>query len=144
MKILLIGAGKMGKALLVRWISNNTHLKKNITVAEINAKRRNILKKKYPELEICARLPLKWKGDLVVLAIKPQIFTDIGKEINSKNIKSKIILSIMAGITLNSLKKLIKINAIYLRAMPNLASALGEGVTGVFSSDHITPRYKKK
>ena len=134
----------MGEAIFKRWELNKINPKKVITVVEKNTKRRNILEKKYPKLKICKELPLLWKGDLVVLAIKPQTFFDIAKELNSKKTDTKIILSIMAGITLSSLKKFILINSFFIRAMPNLASSTGKGVTGVFTSDTITLSYKKK
>ena len=74
-----------------------------------------------------------WKGDLILLAVKPQIFLNIAKIINSKKIKSKMFLSIMAGVNLNSIEKLINLKTIFFRAMPNLAAGIGEGVTGVYA-----------
>ena len=45
MKILVIGAGKMGEAIVKSWVFKNTNLKKKITVIDTNNKRRNIIKK---------------------------------------------------------------------------------------------------
>jgi pyrroline-5-carboxylate reductase len=50
MKILIIGAGKMGEAVLKRWLQNNFEFKKAISVVEINKIKRNILKKKYADV----------------------------------------------------------------------------------------------
>lgn len=144
MKILIIGAGKMGEAVLKRWLQNKFDFKKAIGVVEINKKKRNLLKKKYADVEFNKEIPDSWTGDLLLLAIKPQIFLDIAEEINSKNITTKIILSIMAGVTLRSLEKRILCNATCFRAMPNLASNIGMGVTGVFSRKQTIPKYKKK
>ena len=91
-----------------------------------------MLKINYPLAKFSEYIPETWKGDLILFAIKPQTFSNIAKVINSKNITSKIILSIMAGITLNSLEKLIHCKAVFFRAMPNLASNVGSSVTGVF------------
>ena len=41
MKILIIGAGKMGEAVLKRWLYQKSKLKKVISIVEINTKRRN-------------------------------------------------------------------------------------------------------
>ena len=144
MKILIIGAGKMGEAVLKRWLYQKSKLKKVISIVEINTKRRNAIKKKYSNVEIFKEIPTTWKGDLILFAIKPQTFFDVAKEINSKNINANIVLSIMAGITLVSLEKFINFKSIFFRAMPNLASGIGEGVTGVFASKSITKYYKRK
>ena len=144
MKVLIIGAGKMGEAVLKRWLQNNLESKKAIGVVEINKKKRNALKKKYADVEFNKEIPDSWTGYLLLLAIKPQNFLDVAKEINSKNITTKIVLSIMAGVTLRSLEKRILCKAIFFRAMPNLASNIGMGVTGVFSRKTTIPKYKKK
>ena len=144
MKILIIGAGKMGEAVLRIWLSDSSKFKKIISVVEINSKKRNKLKKNYPCANFSENIPASWKGDLILFAIKPQTFSNIAKIINSKNITTKIILSIMAGVTLNSLEKLIHGKAVFFRAMPNLASSVGRGVTGVFARKPIILSYKKK
>ena len=57
MKILVIGAGKMGEAVVKSWILKNTKLKKKLTVIDTNNKRRNIIKKKYPGIEVREEIP---------------------------------------------------------------------------------------
>ena len=144
MKVLIIGAGKMGEAVLKRWLQNNFEFKKAISVVEINKIKRNILKKKYADVEFYKEIPDSWTGYLLLFAIKPQAFFDVAKEFNSKSITTKIVLSIMAGVTLKSLEKTILCKATYFRAMPNLASNIGMSVTGVFSRKPTMPKYKKK
>ena len=39
MNILIIGAGRMGEAILSNWISDNSKLKKKISVVEPNTKK---------------------------------------------------------------------------------------------------------
>ena len=46
MKILIIGAGKMGEAVLKRWLQSNFESKKAIGVVEINKKKKKYLKEK--------------------------------------------------------------------------------------------------
>ena len=56
------------------------------------------------------------KADLVLLAIKPQSFADISMNSIFEKITTKMVLSIMAGITLNSLQ-----NKIYFKNLLNKA-----------------------
>ena len=77
-------------------------------------KRINIIKKNYPGIEVREEIPLLWKGDLTLLAVKPQSFLNISKVINSKKINSKMFLSIMAGVNLNSIEKFINLKTFFL------------------------------
>ena len=45
MKILIIGAGKMGEAILSNWLSDSSKFKKVISVVEVNSKKEIFLKK---------------------------------------------------------------------------------------------------
>ena len=72
-------------------------------------KRRNIIKKNYPGIQVREEIPYLWKGDLILLAVKPQSFLSITKIINTKKISSRMFLSIMAGVNLNSIEKLINL-----------------------------------
>ncbi len=144
MKILIIGAGKMGEAVLKCWLLNKTKFKKEISVVEVSSKKKNFLKKKYPNVGFNNQIPTDWNGDLVLLSIKPQIFLNVAKEINSKNIKAKMFLSIMAGISLKTIEKIINSESAFFRAMPNLASSTGKGVTGVFSKKSINTDFKQR
>ena len=49
-----------------------------------------------------------WQGDILVLAVKPQTFNSISFCRIFEKINVKIIISIMAGISLNNLKNSIK------------------------------------
>lgn len=133
MKILIIGAGKMGEAILRAWTKRQFNFKIKITVIEIDPRKNIYIKSRYPNISISIEIPSSWKGDLVLLAIKPQTFINMSTSFSSIKIDTKIVLSIMAGITLNKLKSVSCLDAHYVRAMPNLASSLGKGVTGVYS-----------
>ena len=143
MKILIIGAGKMGEAILKAWLTKKFNFKIKIDVAEKNQNRNIYIKNKYPQINISKDIPNFWKGDLVLLSIKPQTFIDISKNLYSKKIDTKIVLSIMAGVPLDKLK-VFKCTATYVRAMPNLASSVYKGVTGVYAKKIKNKSHKIK
>ena len=86
MKLLLIGAGNMGGAML-QGLSE-----KEITVVESNASRAMELKKMYPFITVVQEIP-SLEGFIVILAIKPQSFSTL----QTKGIAEGVI-SIMAGV----------------------------------------------
>jgi len=76
------------------------------------------------------------KAEVVLLAIKPQDFGAILKEIKN-SVKDKLVISIAAGISTSRIEKALE-KARVVRAMPNIGIKIGESVTclsgGVSSS----------
>lgn len=93
MKLLLIGAGNMGGAML-----QGLHTRE-ITVVESSKARAEALQALYPSTKITQSIP-SLEGFVVILAIKPQSF-------DTPHTKGKAVavISIMAGVTLESLKR---------------------------------------
>lgn len=67
-------------------------------------------------------------GEIIVLSIKPQVFNDVSKELVGKISKEKIVISIMAGIDIESIKNSLEHQKI-VRAMPNTPAQIGYGMT---------------
>ena len=125
MNILLIGCGKMGSSLLQGWKKSGI---KNVQVID-------------PALgKTAAKIPVNFKPDYMVLAIKPQSFAAVLPELKKYNCPA---ISIAAGKSIKSIKKLLG-NRVIIRAMPNLPATIGMGVTGVFSASKLNPMAKKQ
>ena len=118
MKILLIGAGNMGGAML----SGLDHY--DVTVVEAYAPRQAELQDLYPNVTVLDEVPLL-DGFVVILAIKPQSLAGL----ISKG-EAEAVISILAGTALDKIKEKIKAKA-YIRAMPNLAALKRKSVTSV-------------
>jgi pyrroline-5-carboxylate reductase len=77
------------------------------------------------------------KVDTVILAIKPQDFDRLLKELKGR-ILDKLVISIAAGISTGHIEKFLS-NARVIRAMPNIAARIAESVTcickGAFAND---------
>lgn len=118
MKILLIGAGNMGGAML-------PGLKKyDVTVVEAYPQRAKELKDIYPDIKIVNDIP-KLDNFVVILAIKPQSLASL--EVDGE---AKALISILAGTPVSKLKAKIKAKK-YIRAMPNVAALKAKAVTSV-------------
>ena len=68
------------------------------------------------------------KGQVVVLAVKPQMLTSVFDDLRGKIKKDALVLSIVAGATIGSLTVGLKHRAI-VRTMPNTPAQVGEGMT---------------
>lgn len=126
MNLLLIGCGKMGTSLVQGWQKSGI---KNIQIVD-------------PALgKTIDKLPANFKPDYLVVAIKPQAFASVLPDF--KKFDGKVI-SIAAGKSIKSIKKLLGANRVIIRAMPNLPATIGLGVTGVYSASKLKPDEQKE
>jgi pyrroline-5-carboxylate reductase len=125
MKILLVGCGKMGSAMLNGWKKAGI---KNVQVID-------------PALgKTVANLPKRYKPDYIVLAIKPQEIVNVLPQLKGLD---GIVISIAAGKKISFIQKYMGIRHV-VRAMPNLPALIGQGVTGAVVSKPLNSEKKKE
>ena len=107
--------------------------KKNIRICD-----KNLSAEKYiPASCVCKNAANLFKScDYVILAVKPQDFVDLAAEIKGTDLGKKIVISIMAGITTNTIGKLLGTKKV-VRTMPNLPLKVSRGITGWYQSKEI-------
>jgi pyrroline-5-carboxylate reductase len=71
-------------------------------------------------------------GDVVVLAVKPQQMAEAARAI-APHLAGELVLSIAAGIRLDSLQRWLGGYARLARCMPNTPALIGAGVTGLYA-----------
>jgi pyrroline-5-carboxylate reductase len=89
-------------------------------------------------------------ADIVVLAVKPQVAKGVCQELASswtQRSATPLVISIAAGITLESLKGWTKLGdgriPHVVRVMPNTPALVGEGASGLYSGDDVTATEKE-
>lgn len=89
-------------------------------------------------------------ADLVIIAVKPQVTKAVCQELGgawSPRATLPVVVSIAAGITLDSLKEWLTTSdsrtAHTVRVMPNTPALVGEGASGAFASTDVTPAEKE-
>lgn len=75
-------------------------------------------------------------SDLIILAVKPNIMQELSKNIKSLIGKS-IILSIAAGITIDSFESILGKDKKIIRAMPNTPALVSEGMTVLSPNNNL-------
>jgi pyrroline-5-carboxylate reductase len=127
--LLLIGAGRMGTALLKGWLKQGAG---TVTVVEPkpSSELKTLARKK--KIKLLARPPAG-KFSACVVAIKPQILKKDAPAL--KDIaKSALMISIAAGTDTKLLSRAWGDKARIIRAMPNTPGAIGKGITGLFAA----------
>lgn len=69
--------------------------------------------------------------DTLLLAIKPQMLSDVAPTLRTLVDENTLVVSILAGVELDTLRKSLGAQAV-VRAMPNTPAAIGRGVTALF------------
>ncbi len=82
-------------------------------------------------------------ADIVVLAVKPQVMAEAADSIAAVN-QGALILSIAAGITLESLQTRLGPQVAVVRCMPNTPALLGCGACGLLANSHCSQVQKKQ
>jgi pyrroline-5-carboxylate reductase len=138
--VLLVGAGKMGGALLEGWLARGLD-PAHIAVLDPS-----------PPAEIAKLMrvrkiarnpdPKTFSPDAILLALKPQVAAATAPSV-APFVKSKtVVISIMAGRTIASLAAALPSAAI-VRAMPNTPAAIGRGISVAVANKRVDAAGKK-
>jgi len=135
-KVLVIGCGRMGGAIIKGWC-NGLVAPDNITIVDPTP---------FPDLVAGVKQvsgPEEITDDffdVVMLAVKPQIFPKI-MSLYAPFISDKtLILSIMAGVETQAIEAMTDSKQAVIRVMPNTPALVGAGVMVCFSNAVATPQ----
>jgi pyrroline-5-carboxylate reductase len=133
--IFLVGAGRMGGALLRGWLEAGFS-PGSLAVAELQ-----------PSPEIAALLKEKAIAaaprsapDVLVLAVKPQVMDTVLPAVAPMAGPDTAVLSIAAGRTIASIAAHFPPGTAAVRAMPNLPASIGRGITVACANAEVTPQ----
>lgn len=132
-KLLLVGCGKMGGALLNGWLKAGSA--EQVAVIEPSGLPDGLRDRPgvigYPD---ASSIPPAFIPEIVVLAVKPQMM-DAALPAYARFAKpGTVFLSIAAGKTLAYFERILGKDAAVVRAMPNTPAAIGRGMTGVVAN----------
>ena len=77
-------------------------------------------------------------ADLLILAVKPQIIYPVAKEIAKPIGKTKLVVSVAAGVPLARIEASLEPGARVVRVMPNIPCVVGAGAAGFAGGSHAT------
>jgi pyrroline-5-carboxylate reductase len=127
MKILIIGAGNMGKTYAKSLLSNYFTQPENLFLLDVKPVDEPYLKD-VPKANISTSANENIsQADIILLAVKPQDFDALFPSIAPFLHSEQIALSIMAGVTMHKLSESLHLPKI-VRAMPNLPAQIGMGM----------------
>ncbi len=141
MKIAFIGGGNMGEVILSAVLAKGLASSQAISVSDISEPRRQYLEQKYNVTVTGDNRQAVSRGDIVVLAIKPQNLAEAMAELNGRLKSTQLVLSIVAGASINTLSVGLSHNRV-VRAMPNTPAQIGEGMSVWTATAEVTEQQK--
>lgn len=126
--IAFVGSGMMAEAMVQGLLRQKLVQAKQLRCVDIREERVHELKTKYGVLPYTDPVKAVKDADIVVLSIKPQVLPEIFSQLGRKLKPNQIVLSILAGATIESLSSGLQHKKI-VRAMPNTPARIGEGMT---------------
>ena len=137
--IVLVGAGKMGGAMLEGWLARGLSPKKIVVLDPAPSKALKALVKR----GLCLN-PKGMVGQAaaLVIAVKPQTAPEAVPKLAALAGPRTVVVSIMAGRTIGFLEQALPQSTI-VRAMPNTPAAIGRGITVAVGNKKLTPAARK-
>jgi pyrroline-5-carboxylate reductase len=133
-KVSIIGCGTMGQALAQHFAKKHT-----LFLCDRNQIKRSNLAKKTGGQAVGSIKSAFAQAEVILLAVKPKDFTPLVKE--SSNSKGKLIISILAGVSMAELKKGFP-SAYIVRCMPSLSFIAGAGAIALVEEKGLPEKAK--
>ncbi len=156
MKIGFIGLGNMAKAIIGGILKDKIIPAKDIIGSDKSADMRKGAAKEFGITVYDTNKEVVANSDYLFFAVKPQFLPDVMDEIRGTVKKNTVIISIVAGKTIEFIEQGVAgtkstSNAAkdnsglkIIRTMPNTPALVGEGCTGVCPNDNVTDKELKK
>lgn len=134
-----IGGGQMAEAIIRAITGNGAAAAERISVSDINEARLRLLSEKYGIQAPVEQENALAKADLIVIAVRPQDdLAGVGRTIGQFAAKDSAIVSLVAGVTIETLEQHIGGGRPVIRVIPNTLTDTGYGYSGAALNAHAS------
>ena len=137
-KIGVVGAGKIGAAIARGVIRAGLVTKESVMASDVSDVLRQAIAQELGVKATANNGELCDFADIVILAVKPQIVDPVAKEIAGKLGKTKLLVSVAAGVPLSRIEANLSQGARVVRVMPNIPCVVGAGAAGFAGGSQAT------
>jgi pyrroline-5-carboxylate reductase len=135
--VVLVGAGKMGGAMLEGWLTAGTDPRKIMVIEpHASAEMRALVAAHGVALNPAASHVSR--VDVIVVAVKPQALDEVLPTLVPLLPSKPLILSVVAGKTIASFAKALGNGLGIIRTIPNTPAAVGRGITAIVANNHVS------
>jgi len=137
-KIGIIGCGNMGEAIAKGIIYANVISGRELYFYDIDRNKSDYLKECLNANVTNSSEELVNDCNVILLAVKPVDVEDLLREIQHLLDSSKFVISIVAGITIGRMKKILSEEVRIVRVMPNMAVLANQGISALCYDDYVS------
>ena len=143
-KIVIVGAGSMAEAFISGILENGLIERQNVWVTNnSNEKRLAGLKERYGIRSTYDLNTLFKDADIVMLAMKPKDADSAIETIREHLTEQMLVVSVLAGVSMNTLEILARKSLSIARAMPNTSAAVGKSATAIAVNGRVSEHQLK-
>ncbi len=129
-KIGFIGTGKMGEALVRGILHARLVSPSSLYASDVDPAKLQSLEREY-KINICRDNCAAVIGsDIIIIAVKPQMVAEVLEEIKD-SIKSQLVISIAAGVMIETFENALPRGTKVVRVMPNIAAIVKEAASAI-------------
>ncbi|MBL1142146.1 MAG: pyrroline-5-carboxylate reductase [Proteobacteria bacterium] len=140
--IAFIGCGNMSRSLIGGLIANGVKQEKLIAT-DMDSEQRDAIAKQFNIATMADNNEAVDKADVILIAVKPQVMHSVINEIaDSVKDTSKLIISIAAGVRLESISGWLGNTAAVVRVMPNTPALIQAGAAALYANEHTSETQK--
>ena len=135
-RLAVLGAGKMGEALIRGLLDARAIEAGRVTVTTGSGERARTLEEQLGVRSVESNIDAVREADVVVLAVKPQQVAPVLDEVRGVMNGGKLLVSVAASVSTAFLEKHLDAGVPVVRAMPNTAASIKQAITGVAPGGH--------
>lgn len=132
-----LGAGNIGEAMIRGLLQAGLVPPEDVAASDARPDRLVQLARQYRVRTCASNVQLVAESDVVVLAVKPQILMAVCKEIAAVATDARLIVSVAAGVSTETLRAHLPRADRVIRVMPNTPALVLEGVTAIARAEGL-------
>jgi len=136
-KIGFIGSGNMGEALISGLVMSKATRPENIICSDVRKEPLDEIHEKYGVLTTTSNIEVVEQSEIIIYATKPQILGKVLKQTAASLDRSKLIISIAAGVPLAAIASGLHKELRLIRVMPNICAFVKASATAIAAGQYV-------
>jgi pyrroline-5-carboxylate reductase len=141
--IATVGSGVMAEAMIAGLLRGKLVDPARVVASHPRQERREHLEREYGIKTVASNVDAVTGADVILLGIKPQMLTKVGREIGPHLRRGQLVLSVLAGATTAALTGILGHDQV-VRSMPNTPARLGRGMTVWYATPETTDAQREQ
>lgn len=133
-----IGCGNIARAMIGGLVRSKTTAPNSIIVSNRSTGKLEKIKEDYGVITTTDNKEVAAHADMLILSVKPNKYHKVIHEITDSIKEDTVVISIAAGMTIDSIEKDFKKSIKLVRTMPNIPAIVGEAMSALCHNDMVT------